>query len=291
MTELDGGDHVLFGHFVGLAFDHHDRVLGCGNQKLTVAVLLLLVGRVRDQLPVDPRNTHASDRPCPWDGTDVNRRRCADHRQDVGLIDRVRAHDGCNHLCLGHVAIGKERAARAVDQPRGKHLVVAKLALALEEAPRDLARCIGLFDIVDRQREERLPGPRLFRPTHSDQNHGLATAHQHRAGRLLCNAARLDGDLFVTNLNGFSNYHRSLLPSARYNRAFAPAVRVHVESGLGPRFQDLSPNSNHRSEERTPYPTQSNQGSIGTTSRGSAYFRMPSSEMILRYRSTSWERT
>ena len=68
VTELDGGDQVRFGQFFGFAFDHDDRVLGRGNDQLALAVLLLLVGRVRDQLAVDARDTHASDRPSQGSG-------------------------------------------------------------------------------------------------------------------------------------------------------------------------------------------------------------------------------
>ena len=288
MTELDGGDQVRFGQFLGFAFDHDDRVLGRGNDQLALAVLLLLVGRVRDQLAVDAGDTHASDRPCPGKGAHVNRGRRADHREDVGLIASICADDGRDDLRLAHVAVGEERAAGPVDQTRGQHLVIALPGLTLEEATGDLACGVGLFDVVAGQRKERRAGPRLFVSNDRDEDHGLAAAHQYRAGCLLGNTARLEGDLFVTNLNGFSDYHRSLrLPRG----TAAHAVRVHVESGLGPRFQDLSSNSNHRSEERTPDPTQRNRRSKGTTPRSPAYFRMPSSEMILRYRSTSWERT
>jgi hypothetical protein len=125
MTKLDGGDQVRFGHFVGFAFDHHDRVLGRGNDELTLAVLLLLVGRVCDQLPVDAGNTHASDRACPGKGADVNRGRRADHREDVGLVASVCAHHGRDDLRLAHVAIGEERAAGPVDQSRGEYLMIA----------------------------------------------------------------------------------------------------------------------------------------------------------------------
>ncbi len=72
VTKLDGGDQVRFGHFLRFAFDHDDRVLGRGNDQLALAVLLLLVGRVRDQLAVDARDSHTSDRPCPGNGAYVN---------------------------------------------------------------------------------------------------------------------------------------------------------------------------------------------------------------------------
>ncbi len=48
MTELNGVDHVLFGHLRGLTLDHDDGVLRSGDQELALAVLLLFVGRVCD---------------------------------------------------------------------------------------------------------------------------------------------------------------------------------------------------------------------------------------------------
>ena len=219
MPELDRGDHVALGHLLGFAFHHDDRVLGRRDEELAVALLLLLVGGVGDQLAIDSGYTNASDGARPRDRADVNRCRCTDHGKHVGLMDRVRAHHGRDHLRFRHVALGKEGAAGTVDQSRGQNLVVAQLTLALEETSWDLARGIGLFDVVDGQREKRLTRLRFFVSTYGYQDDRFAAAHQYRAGRLLGNTARLDGDCLVTNLNGFSDYHRSLLPSAQYKCA------------------------------------------------------------------------
>ena len=222
VTELDGGDQVRFGQLIGFAFDHDDGVLGRGHDQLAVAVLLFLVRRVRDQLAFDARDTDTSDGSCPGNRADVNGRRGAHHCEHVGLIAPVCADHGCDDLCLAHVAVGKEGAAGPVDQSAGEDLMIALPRLALEEAPRDLAGSVGLFDVVAGQRKKRRAGPRLFVSNDSDEDHGLATAHQHRAGCLFGNTARLDGDLFVTNFNGFSNYHCSLcLPF----RAAQPRMR------------------------------------------------------------------
>jgi hypothetical protein len=88
--------------------------------------------------------------------------------------------------------------------------MIALPGLALEEPARDLARSVGLLDVVARQRKKRRTGPCFFVSNDRDEDHGLAAAHQHRAGCLLGNTARLEGDLFVTDLNRFSDYHRSL---------------------------------------------------------------------------------
>jgi hypothetical protein len=100
----------------GFAFDHDDGVFGRGDDQLTVALLLLLVSRVRDQLAVDARHTHTSDRTCPRKRADVNGRRGTHHREHVGLIAPVRADHGCDDLRLAHVSVGKEGTAGPVDQ-------------------------------------------------------------------------------------------------------------------------------------------------------------------------------
>ena len=66
--------------------------------------------------------------------------------------------NGDDDLGVVLVAIGKQRAQRAVDEARCQRLVFARAAFALEIATGDLAGCVGLFLIVDGQRKEVLAG-------------------------------------------------------------------------------------------------------------------------------------
>ena len=48
----------------------------------------------------------------------------------------------------------EERPDRAIDQAAGEHFLFRRLALALEEAAGDASRGVGVFAVVDRQRQE-----------------------------------------------------------------------------------------------------------------------------------------
>ena len=61
------------------------------------------------------------------------------HRDDLRLVAPAR---------------GEQRADRAVDQAAGEHFLFGGLAFALEEAAGDAARRVGVFAVVDGQREE-----------------------------------------------------------------------------------------------------------------------------------------
>ena len=87
-------------------------------------------------------------------------------------------------LDLFAVPFGKERADRPVDQAGGQDFLVGGPPFALDEAAGKLARGVGLFTVVDGEREEveALPA----RGGHAGhQRHGVADPHDHRPAGLL----------------------------------------------------------------------------------------------------------
>ena len=70
-------------------------------------------------------------------------------------------------------AFGKQRADRAVDQARGERFLLRRATFALEEAAGDLARGVGLLDVVDGQREEVLAGLGVLRGDDGGQHDGV----------------------------------------------------------------------------------------------------------------------
>ena len=90
-------------------------------------------------------------------------------------------HDGDDDLRVVLVAIGEERADRAVDQAGNQRFLFARTALALEIAARDLAGGIGLFLVVDGQRKEVEARLRLLHRNHGGEHHGLAVGGEHGA--------------------------------------------------------------------------------------------------------------
>ena len=59
------------------------------------------------------------------------------------------------------------------------------LAFALEEAARDASRGVGVFTVVDREREEIDPFARRCRTARRDEHHRVAEADDDGAARLL----------------------------------------------------------------------------------------------------------
>ena len=59
---LERLDDLLLGDFLGARFDHHDRVLGAGDDQVERAALALLEGRIDDELAVDQADADAGDR-------------------------------------------------------------------------------------------------------------------------------------------------------------------------------------------------------------------------------------
>ena len=80
------------------------------------------------------------DRAEERDAGQRQRRRAADHGDDVGIVLQVVAQHGGDDLDLVAEPIREQRADRPVDQAGGQHLVLGRPALALEEPAGDLAR-------------------------------------------------------------------------------------------------------------------------------------------------------
>src|SRR5690606_30607892 len=97
-------------------------------------------------------------------------------------------HDGDDNLRVVLVAIDKKRTDRTVDQARNQRFVFARTAFTLEVTARDLASGIGLFLIVDGQREEVLTRLRLLGRNDSRQNDRFAIGCEN-------SAVSLTGDL------------------------------------------------------------------------------------------------
>src|SRR5690606_30746071 len=105
------------------------------------------------------------------------------------------------HLVLE--ALDEERADRPVDQARGQRFLFGRTTLALEEAARDLAGGVGLFLVVDGQREEVLPRLRLPGEGHVGHDGGLAERGDNRTVSLTGNLPRFQCERFLAPLDGF----------------------------------------------------------------------------------------
>ena len=102
-------DHVGLGDLLGAALDHHDRVLGGGDDEVEIGGRALLGGRVGDELAVDAPNAHAGDRSVEGDVRQVQRRGGRGDRVDVGLVDVICGDHRGDNLRLVEEALGEQR--------------------------------------------------------------------------------------------------------------------------------------------------------------------------------------
>ena len=151
---VERADHLFFGRFLRARFDHHDRVGAAGDDEVDLALLALGVGRVDDVAAVDEADAHAGDRLLERNRRERQRRRRAGDRQHVRVVLGVGRDQQRDDLRLVEPAAREQRADRPIDQAAGQHFLLGRLALALEEAARDAARRVGVFAVVDRERQE-----------------------------------------------------------------------------------------------------------------------------------------
>ena len=128
MAEQDRLGHDGFGQELGAGLDHHDRVLGPGDDQVELRVGELRVGRVDDELAVDPSDADRSDRAVERDLADRQRRGCRDRADDVRVVLLVGREDRDDQLDVVLVALGEERADRPVGLAGGQDRVLGRVA-------------------------------------------------------------------------------------------------------------------------------------------------------------------
>ena len=195
VAEHDGAEHVVLGELLGFRFDHQHGVGGAGDDEVELRFGHLVDLRVEDERAVDHADAGAADRAHEGHAGEGQRGRGGDHGDDVGIVLEVMAENGDDDLRLAAVAVGEERADRAVDQAGDERLVLARTAFALEVAAGDLAGGEGLFLVVDGQREE--VDARLSARARDDggEHRGLAVGGEHGAVGLAGNLAGLEDEL------------------------------------------------------------------------------------------------
>ncbi len=199
MTEQDGLGHHVLGQELGARLDHHDRVAGAGDDEVELRLLELAVGRVDDELAVDPADAHGADGTRERDLADRQGGRGRDRAEDVGLVLLVGREDRDDQLDVVLVALGEERADGAVGQPGGQGGCLGRARLALDEAARDLARGVHPLLELDGERKEVEPGPRVG-PIGRPEHEGVTVADGDGAAGEACKLAGLDGQRSTAEL-------------------------------------------------------------------------------------------
>ncbi|MNM49426.1 hypothetical protein D3C81_604310 [compost metagenome] len=174
----------------------------------------MLVGRVQQVAGAFVEgNASGADRAFERNAGNGQGSRGTDHRSDVRVGLLAGGNHGADDLHFVHEAFREQRTDRTVDQARGQRLFLGRTAFTLEEATRDLAGGVGLFLVVDRQREETLAWIGLLGTDHGHQ-HGdvVVDGNQHGAGCLTGNTARFESNGRLTELESLDYRVHGFLP-------------------------------------------------------------------------------
>ena len=154
MADHDGFEHDSFGQVLGFRFDHQDGVGGAGEDEVERGFLHLVDRRVELQLTLDVADARAADRTHERDARERQGRRNGNHGEDVGIVLEIVAEHGHDDLRVVAVAVGEQRADRAVDQAGDQRLLLGRTAFTLEITTGNTTGGERLFLIIDGEREK-----------------------------------------------------------------------------------------------------------------------------------------
>ncbi len=188
-------DNRVFLDDPGAALEHHDRVRLARDHQRDIAFLELADLRADHDLAADPAHPHRSNGSVVWDIGDLERGRGSDQCERVGVVVVIGAQHRHDNLGFLVIALGKQRAHRAVDQARGKDFFFRGAAFALEKSAGNLAGGESLFDVIDGERQKiDLVAALVFRGR-GREHHGIAVLGEHGAVRLFGKTAGFERQL------------------------------------------------------------------------------------------------
>src|SRR5579859_77919 len=154
VAEFKGFDDGFFADFERTGFDHHDGLFRSGDDDIHRAGFLFGDGGIGDELAVEQADANGGDGSRKGKIGAIGGGGGAGDGNDVGIVLAV---GGENHgVDLRFIAPGfrEERAHGAVGQAGDKNFAFGGTAFALEEAAWDFAGGVGVFAIVDGERQK-----------------------------------------------------------------------------------------------------------------------------------------
>ena len=197
MAEHHGAEHDVFVEFLGFRFHHQHGVGGAGDDEIELGLDHFVERRVQDVLVVAEADAGCTDRALERGAGDRQRRRGRNQRQDVGIVFHVMRQHGDDDLGFIAPAIDEQRTDRTVDQAGDQRLLFGRATFALEIAAGNAASRVGLFLVVDGQRQEVDAFARILRGDDGGEHDGLAIGRQN-------GTVGLTGDLAGFKLEGTS---------------------------------------------------------------------------------------
>ena len=174
VTEHHGAEHDVLVQLLGFRFHHQHGVGSAGDDEVELGVDHLVEGRVEDELVIGEADAGCADRALERSARQGQRGRRGHQSDDVRVILHVVRQHGDDHLGFVAPAVDEQRTDRTVDQAGDQRLLLGRTALALEIAAGNAARGVGLFLVVDGQRQEIYAFARRLRRDDGGEHHGLA---------------------------------------------------------------------------------------------------------------------
>jgi|GEM_PF-2113592 len=195
--------HDLFGKAPGLGLDHEDTVLGTGHHQVQVGVRSETGnGRIEQVYAVLVADAGDPDGAVEGGTGHRQRRRGAEYGRELRIDRRVEGLHGGDDLDFLVIALRKKRPDRAVHEPGGEDLGLARPALTAEEAPRNAAGGVGFLLIVHGHGKEVTVGGGALVHHDGDQDDRLAHVDEYGTIGLAGDLAGLEGYGVVSELKG-----------------------------------------------------------------------------------------
>ena len=194
VAEHDSAEHDVFRQFLCFRLDHQNGVARAGDDEVELGFSHLVDVRVELVLTADVADASTADRAHEGNAGKVSAAEVATIDTMSGIVFTIVLHDGDDNLGVVLVAVGEERADRAVDEAGNQGLLLARTAFTLEVAAGDLAGGVGLFLVVDGQRKEVETRLRLLGRNDGGEHDGLAIGCEHGAVSLTGDLAGLEDE-------------------------------------------------------------------------------------------------
>ena len=206
VTEHHGAEHHFFAQLLRFRFHHQHRAFRTGDDQVERRFLHLRTRRVQHVFVVDVGHACCADRAVERQTGHSERRRRADQRGDVSGDFGVQRQDVDHDLDFVVEAFREQRTQRTVDQARDQRFAFRRTAFATEETTRDLAGGVGLFEVIDGQREEVLARLGGLGADHSGQHDGIFDVDDHSTARLTSDFARFEANVMLAPLKFFDDF-------------------------------------------------------------------------------------
>src|SRR5579863_3977426 len=154
VPELDRVNNNLFADFFRARLDHHNAIGSADDHDVQRALAHFIVGRINNELAVDLADAHGSDWTEKRNFGKGERAGSAVDSEHVGIVAGVSGENEGDDLSLALESLGKHRTHGAIDLAAGEHFAVAHAAFALDEASGKASTGIGVFAVVDGEREK-----------------------------------------------------------------------------------------------------------------------------------------